>query len=83
MNKLIDLMGKRFGCLVVVARSPRRTITRCSHWICECDCGNKVVVRSDNLREGRSTRCSDCRGKSGRQSVFYRGGEEDGECTEV
>ena len=75
-NKLIEITGMRFGSLTVTKRSSRKAINRQSHWICECDCGNSVIARSDNLRDGRTTKCSDCRGKSGRQSVFYFGGED-------
>lgn len=48
-----DLAGQRFGALSVVsfyASSPSR-------WNCECDCGQWVVIRADNLKGGRSQSC--------------------------
>lgn len=51
-----DLTGEKFGRLVVTKRSdikiPRRAI-----WECECDCGNKINVRGENLRSGNTTSC--------------------------
>ena len=74
MNRLIDLTGQRFGHLKVIKYSPRKT-KGChnTHWLCQCDCGNRVLVRSDNLRKGRTTRCSDCREDGGgMRSVFVK-----------
>ena len=76
MNKLIVLTGQRFGCLTVIKRSKRKTKCRSAPWLCECDCGKRTIARSDNLRNGRTTRCSNCRNKAGRQSVFYFGEAE-------
>lgn len=78
MNKIINLIGQRFGSLQVVERSPRKTKYGGTYWICRCDCGNEVVVRSDNLRRGRTGQCSECRGHAGRRSVFVKGVVEDG-----
>lgn len=78
MRKALEIGGERFGCLVVIERSERKNAGgRQAQWICECDCGRRVIARSDNLRNGRTTRCSLCRNKAGRQSVFYFGGETD------
>lgn len=80
MNKLIDLTGQRFGSLVVIGYSPRKTEKRHeAHWLCQCICGNHVLARSDNLRKGRTTKCSECREvRGGRQSVFVKDVIEDG-----
>lgn len=73
MNGLIDLTGKRFESLTVIEYSSRKT-KGChnTHWLCRCDCGNYLIVRSDNLRKGRTTQCSECRGTGGRESVFVK-----------
>lgn len=60
MSKLIDLGGKRFGRLVVLALHPERY--RCgeqsgAQWLCVCDCGEKRIVRGGNLQSGNSTSC--------------------------
>lgn len=56
MGKLIDLTGKKFGKLTVIKKngSSRNYI---SMWLCRCECGNEVVIRSDHLRNGSSKSC--------------------------
>jgi hypothetical protein len=57
---LIDLAGKKFGHLRVLALHPERyrcgkqTATR---WLCRCDCGTEVIVRGGGLRSGNTTSC--------------------------
>jgi len=55
MAELIDLNGKRFGRLTVIARDG-------SHrgkalWLCKCDCGNEKIAESCHLRTGATTSC--------------------------
>ena len=52
---LIDLVGKRFGRLIVIEREGK--IGSHAAWLCVCDCGNKVVVRGDHLRHGKTRSC--------------------------
>lgn len=49
-----DLTGLRFGKLFVVGlhHSDRR-----SYWNCKCDCGNEVIVKSDDLVQGHTQSC--------------------------
>lgn len=55
-NKNIkDLTGQRFGRLVVIGIHP--TDTRKTYWVCQCDCGNMKVVRSDSLQCGAIKSC--------------------------
>lgn len=55
-NKNIkDLTGQRFGRLVVVGLHP--TETRKTYWVCQCDCGNMKIVRSDSLQCGAIRSC--------------------------
>lgn len=55
MGKLIDLLGKRFGRLVVIAREPNKDGN--AMWLCRCDCGNEVIVYGSQLRGGRTISC--------------------------
>ena len=55
MPKKLDLTGQRFGKLTALHRGER--IGGGAAWVCRCDCGQKVVVRSDNLRNGRTKSC--------------------------
>ena len=53
MGKLIDLTGQKFGQLKVLERAPDYVSTngrRKIMWLCECDCGNRSVVRGEDLR---------------------------------
>ena len=51
MPTLIDLIGKRIGRLIVTAYAQDRK------WSCVCDCGARVVVNGQCLRQGRSQSC--------------------------
>jgi hypothetical protein len=52
----IDMIGRRFGRLVVVLRSrERRNGKAC--WICRCDCGEEKSVRGELLRNGHTRSC--------------------------
>jgi hypothetical protein len=55
MAQLIDLLGHKFGDLVVVARaSPRNAKT---FWGCRCDCGTFVEVNASSLKRGYTKSC--------------------------
>ena len=51
-----DITGQRFGRLVVL-RLDEKQIKGQSLWQCQCDCGNIVSVRSDNLKNGHTESC--------------------------
>lgn len=51
-----SIVGKRFGKLVVV-KCDRVDASHQSYWLCECDCGNKTVVRLSNLKTGNTSSC--------------------------
>lgn len=51
-----DLTGKRFGKLFVVFRVDN-TRQGDSRWLCQCDCGNQVVVKGVSLRSDHSKSC--------------------------
>lgn len=56
----IDLMGQRFGRLVVTGQAQsRRTPSGQlkTYWSCRCDCGTETEVTSQSLRDGRSRSC--------------------------
>jgi hypothetical protein len=53
--EFIEETGKRYGRLVV---EQRVTSSRGNaRFICTCDCGNRVVVRGNNLRQGMTRSC--------------------------
>jgi len=60
MGKFIDLIGKKFGKLIVTKFAffkKKRT-----YWHCKCDCGKETVVRGDNLKSGLTNSCGCERG---------------------
>lgn len=56
MSQLRDLSNQRFGYLVVIARA-ENTKEGNTQWLCQCDCGNKAIVRSSYLIRGKTRSC--------------------------
>lgn len=56
MGKLIDLTGKHFDRLLVLERADSSEGKRVMY-LCECDCGNKIVTRAESLRSGHTQSC--------------------------
>lgn len=54
-----DLTGQKFGALTIVAKGVTAPGGK-AQWICQCDCGESVVARGDNLRNGRTRSCGKC-----------------------
>lgn len=46
-----DLKNQRFGKLIVINYNGN------AKWLCQCDCGNKTIVRSDYLKTGHTRSC--------------------------
>ena len=62
-----DLMGRRFGRLVVVGiddRGVKRT-----YYFCQCDCGNTKSVRSDGLLSGAVQSCGCMKREQDRENL--------------
>jgi hypothetical protein len=53
----IDLKGKRFGRWLVVEESLKKTKSRYTYWVCQCDCGKIKDVVSSNLINGKTISC--------------------------
>ena len=72
MPKFQDLTGRRFGRLVVIARSENgtdykgRPVTR---WRCICDCGSEIVTLARSLSAGDTKSCG-CLGKEHREAAL-------------
>ena len=52
---LDNLIGQRFGKLVVVKRAENRGKEVC--WECKCDCGNIHIARANDLKKGNTKSC--------------------------
>ena len=53
---MINLTGKRFGKLVVLSRSTKRSHGSI-YWNCHCDCGREKIINGANLRRGITRSC--------------------------
>lgn len=52
-----DLIGKRYGRLIVVKKTGKKARGKENVYLCKCDCGNTVEVRSGLLSQGRKKSC--------------------------
>ena len=59
MGKMIDMTGKTFGRLTVIAPSvpPKTSKSGNKHWLCQCSCGNLTIVNGSALRAKQTTSC--------------------------
>ena len=55
-RRLVDITGQRFSRLTVV-KVAERTADGRALWLCQCDCGNKIIAYSYNLRSGNTGSC--------------------------
>lgn len=53
-------LGERYGAWVVLGHAVREAHSRRTFFNCRCECGHEQSVRSDQLRNGRSSRCKQC-----------------------
>jgi hypothetical protein len=53
----IDLTGRIVGRLTVLSFWGRKGSANKLHWLCRCECGNKVIVCSQSLLSGRIHSC--------------------------
>lgn len=56
MGKFIDLTGQKFGRLTVVERAKNDTKNN-TQWLCQCECGNKVIIRRHHLISDNTNSC--------------------------
>ena len=67
MGRKIDLTGQTFGKLTVLEEAQERNKSGSVCWICQCECGNTVVVSGDNLRRNHTKSCG-CQKKESAQT---------------
>jgi len=77
--KVIDIVGQRFGRLVVIgrARRPDRRMPdqmrSAAFWECRCDCGGRKVVAGLRLRNGNNRSCGCLAAEHSRAAVLMHG----------
>lgn len=59
MPRYINLIGQRFGRLTVIDEAGDSKHEKNCHvkWLCQCDCGKVVSVKSNSLRNGATLSC--------------------------
>lgn len=60
MSKLIDIKGQKFNYLTVLDKNPipsKYKTHKEMEWICQCDCENQRIVRSSDIRKGKTKSC--------------------------
>ena len=73
--KLNDLTGQRFGRLTVIKQAPslRTEYEYCTSyrtmWLCQCDCGETVIVAGEDMKRGHTKSCGCLRRETSRQSL--------------
>lgn len=50
-----NLLGKTFNRLTVIESAPSKN--KKTYWKCKCICGNEVIVRADQLKDGNTKSC--------------------------
>ena len=71
-----DRAGERYGRLVAIEYVGTKTYrsgdpgSKQAMWLCQCDCGNQIVVASSNLHKDRTRGCG-C-GRTGPRERAYR-----------
>ena len=73
MTKALELIGKRFGRLLVLSRDANSK-QGFSRWLCKCDCGNSTVVTGTCLTQLKTKSCGCLQPEAAREKSFIHGG---------
>jgi len=73
----LNLAGHVFGRLTAIECVGNNGKAGKHRWLCQCECGNEVLVPSDRLRSGETRSCgclkADTSAATGRQNVIHGG----------
>lgn len=67
-----DLTNQMFGKLTAIKIARTHTTKQLYVWLCKCDFGNEVEVRSDNLSSGETKSCGCLKKKQDRENPYLR-----------
>lgn len=56
MPKYKNMIGQRFGRLVVLSRA-ENDAQQNARWLCRCDCGKEKIIQGGSLRNGKIRSC--------------------------
>lgn len=62
-----NLAGKMFGRLKCIEKVGRDPVSRTIRWLCECSCGQQLIVRSTSLLTGNTKSCGCLQRESARK----------------
>lgn len=71
---MTDLIGRRFGRLLVIAEAGRGPDRR-RRWLCTCDCGNMTTTDTSKLSSGNTRSCGCLHRDSARDRHLLHGGK--------
>jgi hypothetical protein len=57
ISNIINLTGRRFGRLVVIKNTNKKTNDKSIIWLCKCDCGKEKEINGSSLRKGSTKSC--------------------------
>lgn len=57
MGRKLDLIGKQFDRLTVVAEHPERSPIGQVRWLCKCSCGGEKIILGFQLTSGKTRSC--------------------------
>lgn len=69
-----NLIGRRFGHLTVVGKSNKRGKQHDYLWICQCDCGKKVLESTGLLNSGKVISCGHIRLQKSKHNLRFTQG---------
>jgi len=71
-----NIVGEKFGRLVVVRLSRKRGLGNQLYWLCRCNCGVEVYICGNNLKSGKTRSCGCLRVERSRSQRFQHGFSE-------
>lgn len=66
-----NLIGKQFGHLTVIAKSDKRGSQHEYMWVCQCDCGKRVLETTSSLNSGQAISCGHVRREKSKENLKY------------
>lgn len=75
-RQYLDIKNKRFGKLIALYATDKRSKSKnkCKIWHCKCDCGNECEAHYNNLIDGTVRSCG-CLKSDNLKSLFFDGTE--------
>lgn len=74
-NNYNNIIGQRFGRLVVIEKTDKRTNKREVVWKCKCDCGQECETTSNRLSRGTVKSCG-CLQKEAAKEIGFNSGKD-------